>query len=528
MERTPDHCWLLTVAGSGDCATPFCHRVFMETTLDEQVDLGVGFGVDVEVDDEMVERFGGSLPLTELEDQICSRSANLTAAEGEWLLLVAEFDRRLGWVPSGHRSCADWLAWQVGIDTRTAYEKLRVAHVLVQYPELATAMSTGVLPYAKARAITRIVRPDNIDQLLTIAATHTANQVENVVACYRRTETCAEEAAQRAYRERGMTWRLDGATAVITIRMPVDMASEFYGLLSGFVDCNHDLHSPETIRRVDALMVMADMATLTVDDIIGPPRDPRYLANLHLTPDIFDTTDPDRAGDSHAHPNAPGSGAGGGGVCCVQPAGNTQIHPAGIAPSTARRMLCDAAIQGFRTNTGTNSNGDSNGDGDGDGEAEIGTATPVVSRKLRRALKLRDGGCRFPGCNMAAWVDAHHIQHWIDLGPTRPNNLVCLCRRHHRMMHEGGWTITGDPAGELFFHQPDNTTIAGQPPIRHGDAALVNHKARTATQGRQRPASKHSNPNTTAQIIHDTERARHRARTCTRTTEPQPASDQSP
>ena len=329
----------------------------------------------------MAGRFGGSLPLGELENQICARSANLTAAEGEWLLLVAEFDRRLGWVPSGHRSCAEWLAWELGIDLRTAYEKLRVAHVLVLYPQLATAMTTGMLAYAKARAITRIVRPDNIDELLVLAATSTANQVENVVACYRRTEPCAEAATERAFRERAMTWRLDGATAVITVRMPVDMAAEFYGMVGEFVDVD-DLHTPESTRRVDALMMMADMASVSVDDIVGPARNPRYLANVHLTPDVFDTEhepepepapeaagdageagDVDHGRDASSRPQSHWNRLGGG-VCCVQPGRNTDVPPAGVAPSTARRMLCDAAIQGFRTNSS--------------GEAEIGTTTPTV------------------------------------------------------------------------------------------------------------------------------------------------------
>ena len=471
----------------------------METTLEAQV----GIGVEVELDAEMAERFGGSMPLGELQDQICARSANLTAAEGEWLLLVAEFDRRLGWVPSGHRSCADWLAWETSIDVRTAYEKVRVAHVLVQYPELATAMSTGVLSYAKARAITRIVRPDNLDELLTLAATHTANQVENVVAAYRRSEPSAEAASQRAFRERAMTWRLDGATAVITVRMPVDMAAELWTMVSGFVDLI-DLETPESVRRADALLAMAEMATLAVDDVVGPPHDPRYLANLHLTPDVLD--DPPQP-EPQPEP-APG------GVCCAQPGGNTQIPPAGIAPSTARRMLCDAAMQGFRTNS--------------NGEAEVGTTTPVVSRRLRRALKLRDGSCRFPGCTMAAWVDCHHIKHWIEQGPTRANNLVCLCRRHHRLMHEGGWNITGDPAGELFFHQPDGTIIAAQPPTRAGDAALVNQLALSAKQGRCGWVTKRCNYSAIAEFLHDTERARHRSRACRPAPDQQPATNQSP
>jgi len=238
-----------------------------------------------------------------------------------------------------------------------------------------------------------------------------------------------------------------------------------------------------------------------VDDIVGPARDPRYLADVHLTPDVFDSEpEPSQSG---------GEGSGAGGVCCVQPGGNTQIPAAGIAPSTARRMLCDAAIQGFRTNSS--------------GEAEIGTTTPVVSRRLKRALRLRDGGCRFPGCTMAAWVDAHHIRHWIDLGPTRPKNLVCLCRKHHRLMHEGRWNITGDPAGELFFHQPDGTIIAGQPPQRTGHAAFVNQLGMTATQGRCGWITKRCNYSAIAEILHDTERARRRSRNCKRDTEPAPA-----
>jgi len=327
-----------------------------------------------------------------------------------------------------------------------------------------------------------------------------------------------------------MTWRLDGATAVLTLRMPVDMAVELWTMLAGFVD--DDVHTPESVRRVDAMMVMAEMATLCVDDAVGPPRDPRYLANVHLTPDVLDTpssteTDPSdsTSGSSTSGPpmpskpskpsGVPGSSGAGRGVCCVQPGGNTHIAPAGIAPSTARRMLCDAAIQGFRNGNDT-------------GEAEIGTATPTVSRRLRRALRLRDGGCRFPGCTMAAWVDAHHIQHWLDLGPTRPNNLVCLCRKHHRLMHEGRWNITGDPAGELFFHQPDGTIIAGQPPIRRGDASLINQMGLTAEQGRCGWTTARCNFSALADMIHDTERARRRSRTCRPSREPEPASTQSP
>jgi len=74
---------------------------------------------------------------------------------------------------------------------------------------------------------------------------------------------------------------------------------------------------------------------------------------------------------------------------------------------------------------------------------------------MRRALRHRDGGCRFPGCTNTRFSDAHHIEHWGEGGETSLENLVELCRRHHRFVHEYGYAIRReddairfvDPAG---------------------------------------------------------------------------------
>jgi predicted restriction endonuclease len=61
---------------------------------------------------------------------------------------------------------------------------------------------------------------------------------------------------------------------------------------------------------------------------------------------------------------------------------------------------------------------------------------------MRRGLVARDKHCRFPGCDIpASWTDAHHIRHWADGGPTKLWNLILMCRRHHRLVHEGGWQL---------------------------------------------------------------------------------------
>jgi alpha-D-ribose 1-methylphosphonate 5-triphosphate synthase subunit PhnG len=69
---------------------------------------------------------------------------------------------------------------------------------------------------------------------------------------------------------------------------------------------------------------------------------------------------------------------------------------------------------------------------------EVGRATRVVSPAQRTALAVRDGGCRFPGCDRPpAWCEAHHLRHWLHGGPTDLGNLVLLCWTHHRAVHEG-------------------------------------------------------------------------------------------
>src|SRR5688572_5811812 len=65
-----------------------------------------------------------------LERRIVQGAAEATAHMAWWLGLVAEFDRRGGWEGAGMWSCAHWLSWRCGIDTRTAREHVRVARAL--------------------------------------------------------------------------------------------------------------------------------------------------------------------------------------------------------------------------------------------------------------------------------------------------------------------------------------------------------------------------------------------------------------
>ena len=121
-----------------------------------------------------------------------------------------------------------------------------------------------------------------------------------------------------------------------------------------------------------------------------------------------------------------------------------------VSAETSRRMACDAAAVVMQHAP--------------DGAIlDVGRKTRTIPPALRRALQTRDRQCRFPGCH-ARRCDAHHVRHWADGGATRLDNLVLLCRRHHRAVHEEGFTVRLDPAGDAEFCWPDGRPFPAVPP----------------------------------------------------------------
>ncbi|HEY7440142.1 MAG TPA: DUF222 domain-containing protein [Acidimicrobiia bacterium] len=117
------------------------------------------------------------------------------------------------------------------------------------------------------------------------------------------------------------------------------------------------------------------------------------------------------------------------------------IHPADI-----QRLLCDCGVS--RVVAGPDSL-----------PLDAGRTTRSVPAATRRALAVRDGGCRHPGCDRPpGWCDAHHVVHWTHGGQTRLDNLVLLCDRHHQVVHQPGWTTKFD--GHIYaVYRPDGTEI---------------------------------------------------------------------
>jgi ribosomal protein S5 len=382
--------------------------------------------------------------LERLGEQIAELSAHIQAATYQLLVMIREFDARDGW-GGGFRSCAHWLTWRTGLDLGAAREKVRVARALGELPAISSAMERGAVSYSKVRAMTRVATPGNEAELLRFAKNGTAAHVEKLVRLWRRVDRLEEAAREaRRHQERSLQLATDeDGMVVVRGRLDPEVGAALAKALEAAAEKLYRLER-DAAGEVSAAQRRADALGLVAESALAGGLDPgtrgdRYQVVVHVEAEALS--------------------ADGTGVAAVEDA-------ADVSAETSRRLACDAAKVVMRHAA--------------DGSVlDVGRRTRAVSPALCRALAHRDGGCRFPGCGLTL-CDAHHVEHWADGGPTRLDNLLELCRRHHRAVHEEGFGVELRPDGEAVFRRPDGRILAPAPePPGGGDRirALLDHLA---------------------------------------------------
>jgi hypothetical protein len=391
------------------------------------------------------EVFAKRAELARLGEQITELAGHLNAGNYRFLVLVEAFDREDGWQGEGIHSCAHWLNWFCGISIGVAREKVRVARALPALPHISKAFSEGRVSYSKVRAMTRVATLKNEDALLNTAYHGSAQQLERQVQLYRRikrTEALAEEQVRHAHRE--LSWHVDDAGCwVVRGRLTAEQGAVIAKALEAAMDrsfeerrgepqaVEKDIHrnacisgfsEPVAQRRADALerVARAYLAGPEASDSTGD----RYLVNLHTNIETLQADGDDAVANLDDR--------------------------AEIPAETSRRLACDASLLHWLETA--------------EGEPlSVGRKTRSIPPAIRRALQRRDGGCCFPGCSATRFVDAHHVRHWADGGETRMSNLLLLCKRHHRLVHEGGFGLEAGPDGAFRFYTPDGTYLPHAP-----------------------------------------------------------------
>ncbi|MEQ1907300.1 MAG: DUF222 domain-containing protein [Vicinamibacterales bacterium] len=418
-------------------------------------------------------------------EAIAELAARLHAATYELLVLLREFDERAGW-NNGFLSCAHWLHWRTGIDLGAAREKVRVAKALTTLPRVSGAMQRGTISYAKVRALTRVATPENERVLLDFAVAGTAAHVERFVRAWRRVDRveAARETEVRHLRRELSTWVDDDGMVVIRGRLTPEIGAVVHRALEAAADrlIRESAGAPRPAsmaeevtsgqRRADALGLLAETA-LAADLDRGTAGD-RYQVVLHVeasrpTGDVLaPVCAPRREGrldvSSGLEPR-----------CVVGTAENTgDIEPRPfdgalevddgatyVSAETSRRLSCDASVVVMHHDLNST-------------VLDVGRKTRTIPLAIRRALLARDTQCQFPGCSSRR-CDAHHVVHWIDGGGTSLENLVLLCRRHHRAVHEGGFTLAQHPDGSLIVHRPDGRLLEVAPVLPPWDREPALH-----------------------------------------------------
>ena len=356
------------------------------------------------------------LPTTPLPERISDLYAHINAATFDLLELIREFDQAGLYASLNCKSTAHWLNYACGIALGPGREKVRVARALVDLPLIRDAFRAGRLSYSKARALTRAATAEDESTLLNVAFHSTASQTERIVKTYRQTVNRHTD-GQVALLERSVTWYWnERGELVLKGTLTADQGVLLLKALDQLMappDMGKDAEPGQTVtvRRADALVRIAErslaasaassstVSTASVAD--------HYQVCVHL--------------DARLAPHIEGGPV--------------------VGDDLARRLSCDASVSAVLEDQRGN-------------PIKIGRKTRVVSSHLKRALKHRDKGCRFPGCEQIHHVDAHHIHHWANGGATTLDNLVLLCRRHHTFVHEGGYRI--HKRGEVI-HFTDRT-----------------------------------------------------------------------
>lgn len=513
--------------------TPLPYRDAMETSTLEHTSAGSPEHPATDDPTPLLIEAHQGINTAQLGDLICQGAANLTAAECEWLLAVAEFDRREAWHEYAMVSCAAWLAWQVNLDMRAAREKVRVAQALARFPTVRQQMSLGRLCYTKVRAITRVATEANERELVSMALYATSNQVERIVAAMRRATAADDDSDRSALRRRSLSYVVtDDQEMVITLRcLPADGAA-FLAAAERFMpdlDTDDPASNRDAARRADGAILMAHAAAAAAE---GDGTAPKPLVSLVVELDsvldeFTDTTQPDRQPSpdpAHTHrtvdtrddrtdhcecsrvadrvgsagfandeagPNPLDDCCGDGwaddplaagfrdavshlrldGAATMDSTNRALRDPLVVSRRTVLRSLCDCEVEAVVTK---------------DGEA-VGISTrskPVTGRQRRLVLQRDEHRCRFPGCGRRGWLQVHHIQHRARQGDNQLQNLLSVCWYHHRAVHEGGWSVRRDANGRPEFVGPTGRVLTADRATHHGHTAPVTAHGRDATDGR--------------------------------------------
>lgn len=359
----------------------------------------------------------------------------IAAAQARILDLLAIHGEEI----SGGDDLTNWLAWAGGMKKSTAARHIRLADRLEGLPQIKESFGRGEISFEKTETIAKIAAPGTEADLLMWAQNGLCSQLATISSGFRKAKI-SSEGAQAAQRDRSLTYHY---TDEGMFRLRAQLPAEQGAVVAAAIDAAEEMLWKEeqtfqdedlagdqkrsqgwykgngsAARQADALVALSE--TFTEHGLSDSSAD-RFRVMVHVDQAAL-------SGD---------------------PAGTSELEVgAGLSTDTARRIACDCSIMALLEDDGV--------------PIKHGRARRTISPALRRALMARDQHCVFPGCTNKRRLDGHHVEHWIENGDTDPENVTLLCRRHHRLVHEGRYAMTFDGRLARFF-RPDGSEVERGP-----------------------------------------------------------------
>jgi hypothetical protein len=329
-------------------------------------------------------------------------------------VIVRRADDRGDWQAAGCSSSAQWLAQISTSDYRTAQRITRTSDALRDLPALDEAMSSGALTLDQVAAAAEVATPETDAELARIAV----GKAPCAIARAARTlvpPTVADDQALYERRALRMTWTSGGRELAFSGRLPLEHGILFEQAIWNIAK-PHRAADKKTGAVLEWQQYTADaLVTLAHRDGVdgGIKRSPTTLI-VHLSED--------------APPLLEGAGP--------------------IGPETAERLGCDARRLAIKPSGR---------------DLVHSRVARCASYPQLRALSKRSGHCQYPGCTAERELEAHHVIPFEHGGATDVDNLILLCPRHHKLLHDHHLRTSGSGEHPVFTEASGRAITANQP-----------------------------------------------------------------
>lgn len=331
--------------------------------------------------------------------------------EVEFSRLAVEFDKTSWWDYEGFNTAGDWIRFNCHMNSHSVLSAFAVGATANEMPATMETMRAGEIGFAHvatmARTAVDVRGAFDENALLPLARAHSPGKFFHKCVHYRHAidaegynrdqEQLAEQRGLRLHTAQDGCLLISGLLDPIggaTVRAALEPLARPSG--------EHD------DRRVDQRFADAFVEVCSG----GKPASVQVTASLETLQGVV--------------------GA---------PAGEAEFSVP-VSSRTVQRLACDSSVTRVLLSEESL-------------VIDVGRSKRLVDGALRKALAVRDKHCQWPACERpASWCDGHHLVHWIDGGETNLENCVLLCKRHHRMIHEGGWQMIRTDEGEIVTIAP--------------------------------------------------------------------------